>query len=66
MIQSLIICIRLTLSLDYETIGCYKDTWNRAITVVEGKDPKRYQAWQRPKFKKSGQRKHTCCHGQTR
>ena len=39
MIQSLIICIRVTLSLDYETIGCYRDTWNRAITVVEGKDP---------------------------
>ena len=39
MIQSLIICIRFTLSLDYETIGCYKDTANRAITIVEGKDP---------------------------
>ena len=37
--QSLIICIRLTLSSEYETIGCYKDTGNRAITVVEGKDP---------------------------
>ena len=39
MIQSLIICIRFTLSLDYETIGCYKDTANRAITIVDGKDP---------------------------
>ena len=23
---------------DYETIGCYKDTGNRAITPLEGKD----------------------------
>ena len=29
----------MTLSLGYATIGCYKDTGNRAITVVEGKDP---------------------------
>ena len=29
----------VTLLLGYEAIGCYKDTWNRAITIVEGKDP---------------------------
>ena len=29
----------MTLSLDYETIGCYKDTVKRAITILEGKDP---------------------------
>ena len=29
----------VNVSLGYETIGCYKDTGNRAITVVEGKDP---------------------------
>ena len=37
MIQSLI--MRVTLSLGYETIGCYKDTGNRAITILEGTDP---------------------------
>ena len=24
---------------DYETIGCFKDTAKRAITILEGKDP---------------------------
>ena len=29
--------LNVTLYLDYEAIGCYKDTGNRAITIVEGK-----------------------------
>ena len=31
--------LNVTLSLGYEAIDCYKDTGNRAIAIVEGKDP---------------------------
>ena len=31
--------LRVSPSSGYETVGCYKDTANRAIQILEGKDP---------------------------